>query len=76
MTTAATASETPRRPVCSLTNRDGNAFAIIARVRRCLREDGQPERAAAWVEAATSCPSYDALLGLTWEYVDPREGVG
>ena len=59
------------KPECQLTGEDGNAFAIIGRVSRCLKQDGQPERAAEWAEAATSAGSYDDLLQLTFEYVWP-----
>src|SRR4051794_6353263 len=42
-----------RKPVCQLTGEDGNVFSVITRVRRCLEEDGQPERAKEWVDDAT-----------------------
>lgn len=64
-------ADAPRKPQCQLTGEDGNVFAIIGRVRRCLEREGQPERAKEFVERATSSASYDAVLQLTFEYVDP-----
>jgi len=63
--------EAPRKPPCPLVGINGNVFNIISRVRRCLREDGQPERAEAWVADATSSHSYDEVLQKTFRYVDP-----
>jgi hypothetical protein len=63
--------DTRRKPACPLVGTDGNVFAIIGRVRRCLELSGQPERATEFVERATSAASYDAVLQLTFEYVDP-----
>ncbi len=61
---------TIRRPPCQLVGTDGNVFAIIGTVSKTLREDGQPERAAAWVAAATRQTSYDDVLALATSYVD------
>jgi hypothetical protein len=59
------------KPPCPLVDTDGNVFAIIGRVRRCLEHDDQPDRAREFVERATSAKSYDDVLQLTFEYVDP-----
>jgi hypothetical protein len=64
-------ADSSRRPECPLVGEDGNVFAVIGRVRRCLERDGQPERAREFVERATSSTRYDAVLKLTFEYVDP-----
>jgi hypothetical protein len=61
----------PRKPACPLVGTDGNVFAVIARVRRCLEGDGQPERAKEFVKRATSATSYDAVLQLVFQYCDP-----
>jgi hypothetical protein len=68
---ATRAVATPRKPACPLVGTDGNVFSVIGRVRRCLELSGQPERAREFVERATSSASYDAVLQLTFEYVDP-----
>lgn len=59
-----------RKPPCKLVGENGNAFNIIARVRRALLNDGQPERAQEWVDRATSAKSYDEVLQLVFAYVD------
>jgi hypothetical protein len=61
---------TIRRPRCKLAGTDGNVFAIIGTVSKTLREDDQPERAAAWIAAATRQTSYDDVLALATSYVD------
>jgi len=67
-----TAKETARddRPECNLTDCDGNVFAIIGRVRRVLRKAGQHDQAAEFVLRAKAAESYDAVLRLTFDYVD------
>ena len=57
-------------PVCRLIGTDGNVFAIIGKVRRTLREAGQPERASAFAGRAFQSRSYDEVLTLCHEYVD------
>ena len=66
------ATENPRRPVCRLVDEDGNALNVIGRVRRALRNDGQPERATEFVRRAWAAGSYEALLCLVMEYVEVR----
>ena len=56
--------------VCRLIGTDGNVFAIIGKVRRTLREAGQPERASAFVERAFQPRSYDEVLQLCLDYVE------
>ncbi len=60
----------PFKPPCRMVGQDGNVFAIIARVRKALRDAGLHERAEEFVQRATSSESYDAVLALVWEYVD------
>ena len=57
-------------PVCRLIGTDGNVFAIIGKVRRTLREAGQPERANAFSERAFQSRSYDEVLQLCMEFVE------
>jgi hypothetical protein len=59
------------KPACPLVGTDGNVFAIIGAVSRCLRRAGKRAEAQAWVADAVSSKSYDELLGKVWTYVDP-----
>jgi hypothetical protein len=58
------------RPPCKLTGTDGNAFAIIGRVRAALRGAGQNARARELVERAFRAGSYNEVLQLCFEYVE------
>jgi len=60
------------KPECQLTGEDGNVFAIIARVSRALKQDGQRERATEFADKAMKQGSYDDVLRLCMEYVDVR----
>ncbi len=66
------------KPPVKMVGEDGNAFAIIARVSKALKQAGCPGRAKEWMDAATSCESYNHLLNLVFEYadVDGGEEVG
>lgn len=63
-------SEEFNKPECQLTGEDGNVFAIIGRVSKALKRDGQPERAKEFCDKATSQKSYDDVLNLCHEYVE------
>lgn len=60
-----------------LTGQDGNAFAIISRIRRAILNTPGPHggygrsmaAASQWVQEATECGSYDELLALAMETV-------
>lgn len=58
------------KPPCQLSNTDGNVFAVIATVSRCLKNAGQRDRAEEWQEAATRSKSYDEVLQRLFDYVD------
>ena len=58
------------KPVCKLIGTDGNAFAIIGKVIRTLKQANMPEKAKEFQEKATQSESCDALLSLTMDYVD------
>lgn len=47
-----------------LVGEDGNAFAIIGRVRSAIRDAHGSEAAKEFSEQAMSCGSYDELLAL------------
>jgi len=61
----------PNRPRCRLVGTDGNVFAIIGAVKRALRDAGQHEAASDFVQRAFRSKSYDEVLALLVEYVDP-----
>ena len=51
-----------------LVGEDGNAYAILGRVRRALMRAGMPDKAREYLARATS-GDYDHLLRVTLEYV-------
>ncbi len=62
------------KPRVKLVGEDGNAFAILGRVRRALRDAGaSPECVERYTREATS-GDYDHLLAVTIEYVDEADG--
>ncbi len=59
-----------QKPRCKLIGTDGNVFALAGKVRRALKEAGQPEKADEFWEKLQQCRSYDDALVLMMEYVD------
>ena len=58
------------KPVVKLTGRDGNAFAIMANVKRALRRNGaDKEYIEKYLNEATS-GDYNNLLAVSMKYVD------
>jgi hypothetical protein len=57
------------KPVVQLVGTDGNAFAIMGKVARALRQAGRPELVKPYMDEATS-GDYDHLLQITMKYVD------
>lgn len=61
------------KPITDITVRlageDGNAFAILARVRRALREGGRSDLIPEFTKEATS-GDYDHLLQTCMKYVE------
>lgn len=53
-----------------LIGEDGNAFAIMGKVRSALRKAGLREQADQFMREATECGSYDELLNLVQETVE------
>jgi len=45
-------------------------FTVIARVKRALEHDGQPDRAREFVKRAFESKSYDEVLALCVDYVE------
>lgn len=60
------------KPAVQVIGEDGNVFSIIGRVSRALKRAGEPELAKEWSEKAMSCGSYDEVLRLMFNYVDPE----
>ena len=52
-----------------LVGHDGNAFAILGRVKRALEKAGHKELAEQYQKEATA-GDYDHLLQVTMEYVE------
>ena len=59
------------KPPCPLVGTDGNVFAVIGTVSRCLKRAGLRDEAKAWVAEATSSASYDQVIERVFKYVDP-----
>ena len=58
------------KPNCELIGQDGNAFNLIAIVRRTLRDAGLADMASQFTDEAKQCKSYDDLLCLISCYVN------
>ena len=57
------------KPKVKLTGRDGNAFAILGRVQKALKQNGQEKEAREFFEEATS-GDYDHLVQTVMRYVE------
>lgn len=60
-----------KKPTVKLVGEDGNAFSILARVRRALIDAKMPEEASAFMKEATS-GNYDHLLATVCKYVNVK----
>lgn len=60
------------KPTCEIVGTDGNVFAVIGTVSKTLRRAGLFEQAKEWSEKAMCCGSYDEVLRLMFDYVDPK----
>lgn len=65
------AEQEVQKPECKLVGTNGNVFSIIGKVSKTLKRDGQPERAKEFASKAMSCGSYDEVLQLLHDYVEP-----
>jgi len=59
------------KPVVQLVGADGNAFAIMGKVARALRQAGRPDLVKPYMDEAMS-GDYDHLLRITMKYVDVK----
>jgi hypothetical protein len=57
------------KPRVRLIGEDGNAFAILGKVKKALRKAGLNDEAEAFMEEAMS-GDYDHLLATAMEYVE------
>ena len=62
-----------KRPVVRLAGEDGNAFAILGRVRRAMRVAGWPKAAIDAFLAEATSGDYDHLLATVLCYCDEEE---
>ena len=60
---------TADKPVLVLIGQDGNAFNILGRARRALRDAGRGDQWATFEAEATS-GNYDHLLGTVMEWFE------
>lgn len=60
------------KPACEVIGGNGNVFAIIGAVSKTLKRAGLPDQAKEWSEKAMQCGSYNEVLRLMFDYVDPE----
>ena len=58
------------KPRCKLTGTDGNVFALVGKVRECLRKAKQGDQAALMTKEVFASGSYGEALGIMSKYVD------
>lgn len=58
-----------KKPKCKLVGIDGNAFAIIGKVTKTLKNAGMADRVPEFQRRAIS-GDYNKLLAVCFEYVD------
>jgi len=62
-------TKTKKKPRVKLVGQDGNAFAILGKVKRALIKAGMHEEAERYIQEATA-GDYSNLLAVTQRYVD------
>ena len=62
-------SDNDKKPKCRLVGTDGNAFAILGRVVKALKDAGQGDKAKEFMSKATN-GDYDNLLKTVFDYVN------
>ena len=65
-------TETKQKPVCKLIGTNGNSFALMSEVKKCLRAASLNEEAKEFVQRAMNANSYEEVLCLCCEYTDVR----
>lgn len=59
-----------KKPICQLSETDGNVFCIIGRVYKILKDNGLQQKADEFRAKAMKSDSYDSVLKLCFEYVE------
>jgi hypothetical protein len=62
-------TKTKKKPRVKLIGEDGNAFAILGKVKRALIKAGMREEAERYIQEATA-GDYSNLVAVTHRYVD------
>jgi hypothetical protein len=58
------------KPKCKLIGTDGNVFALLGKVIKCLKDNGMSDKVNEVKSKLTKCKSYDEALRLFGEYVE------
>ena len=58
------------KPKCRLTGTDGNVFALVGKVRECLRKAKQVDQATLMANEVYASGSYGEALRVMSKYVD------
>jgi hypothetical protein len=58
------------KPVCNLSNCDGNVFMLAGRVSKALKRAGLADKVTEFQGKLTTCKSYDEALQLMMAYVE------
>ncbi len=59
-----------KKPICDLSDVDGNVFAVIGHVSKTLTRAGQKDKATEFRTKATQAESYDHVLAMINDYVE------
>lgn len=60
------------KPTVKLTGQNGNVYNIISLVSSALRKAGLRDKEKEWQEKAFKADSYDEVLQLCFDYVEPE----
>ncbi len=60
------------KPTVKLTGQNGNVYNIISLVSSALRKAGLRDKEKEWKEKAFKAGSYDEVLQLCFDYVEPE----
>ena len=58
------------KPICVLSETDGNVFALAAQVRRALRKAGLKDQEQEFTTKLRACKDYTEALNLMMDYVE------
>lgn len=60
-----------RKPSARIIGGDANVFVIVGEVSQALKQAGRPDLAKIFIARAFLAHSYDEVLALVQEYVEP-----